>query len=252
MSAARTPGGLRGVRRAAVVVIIVAVSVAAVLGIVLLLSGGWSDVQGRVLATAAAVAAFATTALCHLAQADRPLRVVGFTGIAASVLALVPILTIIWAEGDFVGSAGYDWFWKSFAVLGILAVSLAQANLLLLLASRRHRAVRIVLVAALATIAVVAVMIWLPILSDGDIPGDDGDWYWRLFGVVAILDALCTIVLPVLGILLKNPVAGLVTITVHAPTELVARLDAAAAAQGLTREATAVAALAKGLEPTDS
>jgi len=239
---------LKGLRRAAVIVVIAGVAISAVLGIVILLTGGWSDVQGRILGTTFAIAVFATTALCHLAQADRPLRAVGFAGIAASVLALIPILIVIWADVWSVGGEAYLWLMRAFGVLAVLAGSLAQANLLLLLAARRQRPVRIVLAITLVVIAILAVMIWLPILTDGRIPGDSGDVYWRAFGVVAIVDALGTIVLPVLGLVLKDVRAGFVALTLQAPAELVARLDARAAAEGSTRAAVAQSALARGLE----
>lgn len=251
MSVTPTPRALRGVRRASVIVVIVAVSLSAILGIVLLLTGGWGDLQGRVLGTTVVIAVFAVTALCHLAQVDRPLRVVGFLGIAASIAALVPILWIIWGDWTVWGvitSAGYEWLWKSFAVLGILAGSLAQANLLLLLASRRQPAVRVVLVVTLVAIAVVAILIWLPILTDGDVPGDWADGYWRLFGVIAIVDVLGTIVLPVLGLVLKEHRVDDAALTVHLPPELGARLDAVAVERGSTREAVAIAAIERALD----
>jgi len=250
MAAQQSHSALKGVRRTAVIVIIVAVAVSAILGIVILLTGGWGDVQGRVLATTFAIAVFAVTALCHLVQVDRPLRAVGFAGIAASVLGLIPILIIIWGDVWAFDNDAYAWLMKAFALFAVLAGSLAQANLLLLLARRRQPAVRVVLVLALVMIAALAFMILLPILSDGRIPGwEDGDWYWRLFGVVAILDALCTIVLPVLGLVLKDARAGFVALTLQAPVELVARLDERAAAEGSTRAAVAEAALARGLPP---
>lgn len=247
MAAPAARSALRGVRRAAVIVVIVAVAISAILGIVMLLTGGWGDVQARILGTTAAVAVFAITSLCHLLQVDRPLRAVGFAGIAASVLGLVPILVIIWAEA--LTSAANEWLMKAFALFGVLAVSLAQANLLLLLARRRQPAVRIMLLAALVAIAGVATLVLLPILSDGRIPGPgDEEWYWRLFGVVAILDALCTIVLPVLGLVLKDARAGFIAFTVEVPAELVARLDERAAVEGSTRAAIAGDVLARGLD----
>jgi len=238
---------LKGVRRAAVIVVIAAAAVSAVLGIVLLLTGGWGELQGRILGTTATITAFSAVALCHLAQADRPLRALGYAGIAASVGALIPILWLIWANW---GSEGWDlvgtltkWF---FALL-VVALSLAQANLLLLLAARRHPAIRTILVVVLAAIAIVAVMILIPILSDGRIPASDGEWYWRLFGVAAIVDGAATIVLPVLGLVLKEAPTGLVALTLHVPAELVGRLDARAAAEGTTRRAAAEAALGRAL-----
>ena len=83
------------------------------------------------------------------------------------------------------------------AVLAILAGSLAQANLLLLLARRKQPVVRVVLAVALLFIAIVAIMVWVPILTDGRVPGDDGDWYWRLFGVAAIMCVPARCAMPV-------------------------------------------------------
>ena len=197
---------LKGVRRAAVIVILVGVAITAVIGIAVLLTGSFGEVQARVLGTAGAVAVFAALALCHLAQAGRPLRLVGYAGIAVSVAALALALLLVWHDWATLD----DWdlwgqVWKWFAVLAIAAATLAHANLLLLLATRRHPAVRWTLWATLAAIAAVAVMLWIPILSDGRVPGAGAsDGYWRGFGVAAILDGVGTIVLPVLGGVLRE------------------------------------------------
>jgi hypothetical protein len=239
---------LRGARRAAVVIIIVAVAICAVLGIFLLFSA-WSDTQIRVLATAGVVALFATTALCHLAQVGRPLRVVGFAGIVASLLALAAVVVVIWTDWWTFGADAAGWIWKSAAVLAVLAGSLAQANLLLLLAGRHRKVVRALLLGMMVVIAIVAVMISLPVITDGQIPGGDGgDWYWRLFGTIVILDALGTIVLPVLGLILKDARPGFAVLTIQAPADLVARLDEQAAATGTTRADAVAAAITRGLD----
>lgn len=200
------PSVVRGIRRAAIIGIIVSLVVAAGLGIFALLSGEFGDVQARVLGTTLTFAAFGTTALCHLATVSRRVRAVGFAGIAASVIAATCALVLIWAD-----SLGETWeaILKGLVLAAIAAVSLAQANLLLLLTGRPHRLIRVTLGVTLAAIAVVAVMIAVPLLTDNDIPGDDaGEVYWRIFGVIAILDALGTIALPILGLVLRTPVAG--------------------------------------------
>lgn len=46
------------------------------------------------------------------------------------------------------------------------------------------------------------------VLTDGEIPGGDDGWYWRLLGVAAIVDALGTIALPVLGLVLRPAPTG--------------------------------------------
>src|SRR5690606_2931072 len=125
-----------------------------------------------------------------------PGRVVGFVGIAASAIAALCACVLIWLPWDT--DIDTEWFWKGFGLAAVAAVSLAQANLLLLLAGRDSSGIRVTLWVTLGAIAVIAIMIWLPIITDGDIPGDRGyEDYWRFFGVTAIIDALGTIALPI-------------------------------------------------------
>lgn len=237
---------VRGVRRAAIIAVVASLAIAALLGIVALLSGEFGELQSKVLLTTLTVAGFGTTALCHLAIVTRSVRVVGFLGIAASVGAAFCAFLLIWTDW----SADWDrdgWF-KALALLAIVAASLAQANLLLLLAGRRQRLIRVALALTLLAVAVVAVMIALPILSDGEIPGGDGEPYWRGFGVVTILDALGTIALPILGLVLRRadePEPSGLRLALELPPGLAERLDAAAA--GGSREQAALDALDRAL-----
>lgn len=242
---------LRGVRRAAIIAIVLSLVVAAGLGIAALLSGEFGKLQAKVVLTTLTVAGFGTTALCHLAVVARAVRIVGFVGIAASGVAAVAAFWLIWT--DWSSDWNRDPVVKTLALAAIAAVSLAQSNLLLLLAGRRRLAIRVPLAITLVAVAVVAVMIALPILTDGEIPGDEGDSYWRWLGVAGILDALGTIALPILGLVLRGPASAATPtsaarrIDLDLPPELADRLAAAAGPDSL--EATALAALDRGLPP---
>ena len=50
--------------------------------------------------TTLVIALASVTALCHLAVVGRPVRIVGFIGLAASGVALVLGLTAIWITGS--------------------------------------------------------------------------------------------------------------------------------------------------------
>lgn len=239
-----TPPAIRGLRRAAIVVVILSLLLAGALGIVALLSGQFGETQGRILLTTLAVAAFGLTALCHLAIASQRFRIVGYIGIAASVAALVPALVLIWSWFDLSETTD-EWF-RALGVLTILAVTLAQTNLLLRFASATRAVVRVGLIITLAAAAIVAVMLWLPILTDGDIPGSNTD-YWRLFGVIAIIDVIGTIAVPIIGLVLRGRPDDGGRLTLDVPAELAARLDAAASEWGMTREGAAAEALRRGL-----
>ena len=244
-STTHTPPAVRGLRRAAIVVVIVSLLLAGVLGIVALLSGEFGETQSRILLTTLAVAAFGLTALCHLAIASHRFRVVGYIGIAASVAALVPALVLIWSWFN-VSETTSEWF-RALGFLTILAVTLAQANLLLRYASSTRAIVRIGLAITLVAAVIVAIMLWLPILTDGDIPGADTG-YWRFFGVIAIVDVIGTIAVPIIGLVVRGRPDDGARLILDVPAELLVRLDAAAAASGKGREATAVDALRRGLD----
>ena len=257
----RRDAAIGAARKGAIYGIIVSFSLAAIVGIIALLSGDFGETQGRIILMTLLLGATSITALCHLAIADRAMRIVGFVGLAASAVTLITGLVLIWRDWD---SPGFDQWFKAFATAGILAVSFAHANLLLLLAGRRRPVIRYGLMITLVMIASVAIMVILPILSEGDIPGiGNEEWYWRLFGVVGILDVLGTVVVPVMAIFVRDapaiavvdgadapaerPVpAGHLALTL--PAELSRAVELRAAADGVDATTAALAALRRGLE----
>jgi len=130
--------------------------------------------KGKILLTTLLFAGFGITALCHLAVVGRTLRIVGFVGIAVSALAFITGAILIWRSWES-WSDVWELTLKTFAVFAIAAASLAHANLLLLLSGRRNQVLRIGLWVTLGLIALLAVLIILPIVTEGDIPGDNGE-----------------------------------------------------------------------------
>ena len=101
---------------------------------------------------------------------------------------------------------------------------------------------RIALAVTLVAIAMVAVLLILPIATDGDIPGDAGEAYWRWFGVAAIIDALGTIVTPILALFLRDTRPA-TTGPGHTDPALERRITTLASEHGLDRDALLTAAL---------
>ncbi|MFN3708418.1 hypothetical protein [Microcella sp.] len=254
------PDIISAARKGAIYGIIISFSAAAVVGIVALLGGDFGETQGKILLTTVLFGAASITALCHLAIADRSMRIVAAAGLLASLAALVTGMVLIWRDWNL---PDLDTWLQAFGVAGVLAVSLAHANLLLLLAGRRRRPIRIGLAATLVAIGIVAIMLILPIVTEGDIPGDDGDLYWRVFGVIAILDVLGTVVVPVLAIFVRDeprhpvpPVAGrtslhgsdddpnALVLTVPGPIATLLRNEASAS--GVPVEVVAIELLRRG------
>ncbi len=241
------PGILKDLRRIAIIFIIVSLSLTALVGIVTLLTASFGEVQAKVILTTLLVAGFSVTALCHLAVVGRALRIVGFVGIGMSLLALITGTVLIWGSWDN-WNGGWDELLKAFAVAAILAVSLAHANLLLLLEGRRSVVVRVGLYVTVAMIGLLALLIILPIVTEGEIPGDNGEPYFRFLGVVAILDALGTIVLPVVARFSRVGEA-VASVTVRLQGDAAAKVARIAQASGSTHAAVVEAAVAAAPEP---
>ncbi|QEO15118.1 hypothetical protein FLP10_12375 [Agromyces intestinalis] len=231
----RTAGAtrLRGIRRGAVIALVASLAITALIGILVLLGSDFGDAQMRVLLTTLLVAGFSGVVLCHLAIAARAVRVVGFVGLVVSAIALVLGVVTIWLPWSPEVGGFLDVVSRGFLIAGVGAVSLAHANLLLLLAGRRHPAVRVALGITLAAVAAVAVLILVPVLTEWPSNLD----YWRVLGIVAIIDALGTIVLPVIGALLRDRPEAVVQ------SELERRIAGLSTATGLDRDTLLAAAL---------
>ena len=238
---------LRGVRRIAIIVIIVSVSIAAAVGIVTVVTGDFGETQNRVFWTTALVAGLSIAALCHLAIIGRQIRVVGFLGLAAGLAALATGTLLIWANWSDYSAEFQSAVVKVFAVAGALAVFLAQSNLLLLLSSRRRRTIRLSLYVTLAAISVVYVLITALILTDGDIASRfTDDLYVRVLAVVAIIDALGTVLLPVLAVFIRDSLTGHVKVTLNLPAESASILAQWTADSGQSPEEVVAALLVLG------
>ncbi|HEX5740491.1 MAG TPA: hypothetical protein VFY17_02925 [Pilimelia sp.] len=216
-------------------------SLAALLGILALLGGGdFDQTEVRILLTTLLVGVVNIAVLCYLATAGRPAQPVGVAGGVAVLVPLVTGMAMIWA-----GDAVAEGWWKTFGVGAIVAGTLAQACLLLVLPAAR-RSARAVRYGTLAMAAVLAVQTSALVLRQ-DI---DGDLYYRLLGVVAVLDALGTVVLAALTKF--GPDAGPdgtqpSDAAVRLPGALARDLDAFAAGHGRNRDEVVATAVTRYL-----
>lgn len=186
---------MRDLRKLVSGVVIVSFSFAALLGIVAILSGGaFGETEINVLITTVIVGCESVAALCYLGLAGHRLAFLGAIGGLTSVVATGTALAMTWS--DTLGGAH---IWQVFGVSATVAWSFAQAALLIALVGRRR--IDPGLGITLLAIAVVATMISVPIATESVMSGN----YWRLFGVLAILDVLGTIVLTAIGVFRRRP-----------------------------------------------
>ncbi len=164
--------------------------VAAITGIVVFLIGNMGDLEIKVLLTALVIGLFSLTSLCCAALYEtKRLTPVAISGMLCSALALVLSLWMIWMWEQSVNDTVT---WKATFIAGIVAMSLAHGSLLLLVPSPTAL-IRHVRSATLTTMSlIVAFLVYLIIMED--MP----EFFYRLLGVLAILDALGTILTPLL------------------------------------------------------
>jgi hypothetical protein len=226
-------------RRLALFLTIGSFSLAALLGVLALLSGGdFGEGEARVLLTTLCVGITSVLSLCYLATADTAYRLVGVLGALAGLPTLAVSLLLTWTD---VWDDGNDAIWQAFGIGSVASVTLAQAALLLVVTPRAPSYVRTMLAGTLLAMAWVAAHVSLLIL-DADIGGDS----WRVLGIVAILDVLGTVAVSALarfGGARRSTPAGL-----EVPRDLVPFVLSRAASSGRTPEAVLREAVLAGLE----
>jgi hypothetical protein len=176
--------------------LICSIALSALMGIWAILSGAFGWMEARVLGTTMTIVGTSILGLACGAffesprsKAGRFLFVVPLGGIILTVLSALMTLWLIWSSEVW----KEEWFFKTLFVFLMFAFSLAQLSLLSLarLASRFRWA----LVAAYAVVLTLASVVSLLILAE--LPSND-DIVWRLIGVLAIVDAAVTVVMPIL------------------------------------------------------
>lgn len=163
------------------------VVVAALVALIAVLRGDFSDSDARILGTLAAILLAGSTVVAGLALLDRGGRALGWTAIAVAAPSFAMLVYAIW---DFVFDGGTDhWRWGWTGALALLAALIAVTAQLL---ARSAPIIRLAWIAAgLAVVAssVSIVAIWRE--SPGDTIG-------RVLAVLWILTALAYFLVPVL------------------------------------------------------
>jgi hypothetical protein len=173
--------------------LIVSVFLSAVLGIWALLSGRDFDwVEVRILLTTVTISGASICGLgCGAFWETGRGRILPIIGIALAITSAVLLITGMWVEVD---SEGY---WKTAVILTIFAV--AAAHLSLLSIARLARQFSWAWIAAYVSILGLALIISAMVIGEVD-----DDWAFRLVGVVSIISASFSILIPVFHRLSKT------------------------------------------------
>jgi predicted membrane protein len=185
-----------GLGRLAALGVGTALTLAAVVGIVALYSGDFTDLDGQVLMTVGAVALFNLTALegAYALRRDGDVAVpIGGLTMVVSAVALAIVLYVIWGPTDFEGDS--DTVFR--LAYGGMAWAVCLGHVSLLMGRRRTTdggGVKALLAASVGLTAGVATMVTVVLVTPDS---DPGEGFWRTLAATAILAVLTTVLLPI-------------------------------------------------------
>lgn len=172
-------------KRIALWFLIASVGASAVLGIIIVLAGSFSDLQIRIILTTLTISAASICALAAGALWESRRKIaLALPGALLALFAAVLLIVGIWTEADS------EHFWKFTVSVCLIAVATAHACLLALAKlARRFNWVRVVAFVAVYSLA--GLFIWIIYLQP------KGDNVVRIIGAVSIVVAALTILTPI-------------------------------------------------------
>lgn len=194
-------GSVRILRRTIAIIIVVAFSLAAAGGIVVLLGDVESDATYKVIATTALTGAISVAAFCGATLVGRRAQWFGIATIGMSAVTMALSLWFLWGD-PYADSEHYERTEALFQLLSSFALVTAVASIssLILLLVPRSRVVRIGLPITLGLLALGTSLILVTIWVDS---AWELEWLTRLNGIVWILAALGVVIVPLTSLLLR-------------------------------------------------
>lgn len=172
-------------KRIALWFLICSVAISAILGIIIVLAGTFSDLQIRIILTTLTISAASICALASGALWEkRRERFLSSAGAILAALAAVLVITGIWTEAE------NNEFWKFAASVSLLAVATAHACLLAL-ARLAPRFVWARIAGSVAVYFLAALFIYIIYFTP------KGDTGIRIIGAMSIIVAALTILTPI-------------------------------------------------------
>ena len=177
------------------------IAVSTLLGIWAILSGEFGEFQAKILGTTLTVVGTSLLGLACGAFLESPhsgekiLKTIPIAGIILAFVAAITVLIMIWGQLDNI--------WKIASISAIFAFSLAQLSLLSL--AQLSQKFQWVLVAAYFVILSLASINSILIIVE---PSSESNFILRLIGVLTVVDASLTVMIPVLHRLSRGDLGG--------------------------------------------
>jgi len=181
-------------KRAFLRTLVVALVGSALFGIYAFLFGDFGETEVKILLTTLSISYFSVTSLsCSVAMEKGKGSMLAPVGLAVGILGFLVFVPGIWAEWW-----DSEAFGKSMAILAIFAFSFAQVCLLALVPLQPS--IRWAFWATAAAIFVLATFISGMIVFEAD-----NEWFFRIAGVLGILDGCGSLLIPLLYKLSSKP-----------------------------------------------
>lgn len=182
-------------------VVIASLVVAAVVAIVSIATANFGETSWRLIATAVLFTAFALFSWYDADVSSKRSTPFALVSFAVSIYLFVAGMVKIWgperAPTDpyaYEPWSAFDGFGGWLVVASIARIALLHVHLVLATGARlRYPVMSVVTSVTLVLVATLAVLLTLPFLLTSLDPGEP---YWRAVGVVAVLDALGTVLVP--------------------------------------------------------
>ena len=171
-----------------------ALIISALIGIYLFLLGEFEETETKLLLSTLAIGWYSMTGLFSSIVYNRKnLKSFSIFGMIVSVLGLLTTVVALW---DVFESKE---IWKAVMIFIILTVTISHVSLLSLIRPKNNK-VKYSLIATIGFIAIVALMLIKSTLNDFE----EVEMYFRLLGVVSILDVLGTISVPIMNAIVEK------------------------------------------------
>jgi hypothetical protein len=176
-------------KRAFLVGLILALILSAIVGIYIFIKGEFGELENKILITTGSLSVYSLLGLCSaLEHGQQKLRLFSVIGMILSLLAFIFSLFIIWQYPQAKGVA------ETFMLLTIFTFSFAHMSLLFLL-KVDSALVKYSLYTTFVFIIIVALMLSFIVIFHYE-----EEIFFKFLGVFAILDALGSIVTPLLHV----------------------------------------------------
>lgn len=180
------------------ITMIISLSISALIGIIIFLLGSFGGIQTKILLTTLTIGGFSLAGLCSSVIYDKErAKIFALIGMITSFIGFLVVTLVIWELFRL------DNFWRIGLTLILFSFTFSHVSLLLLIKSDKG-IVKIALGSTLFFIAIVAIMLLLALWEIVN----PSEFTIRLFGVFVILDALGTIITPIINKVtkLKKPI----------------------------------------------